>query len=709
MFFSFLSHLTTLSAALLALGLAAFVLCCNRRNSANHWFALGLCVIAGHQALAWTSNTVRLELWQLTLLRAAFGLAATIPITWLGFSLTFAERDGGLRASRSFTLLWPMALLAFGTSIPLVFGRGIHLVPIANDHHTLVSLDWWGVFLFSTYLLGLVLVLLNLEALYRCAASSLRHRVRLLVLGLFVALGCQIAAASYTVLFRTIHPSHSFVSSAGFLCGALLMAFAVVRHGLLDSNIYVSRFVLYRSLTLSLVGAYLLALGVLAETLQFFRISLDFLTGAFVAIIGGGALAFLFLSEKVRWKAKSFIQAHFYRHKYDYREEWMGLTRHLSHATTASAVAMRTVERILNIMWVRQAAVYAIGDTPNTMHLVHQVGYNGLPATLKLSPTTVQILSGLEQQLPSTGRMEVCGGQPSEPIRGLFPETPIGHAVPLVVLDAPMGLLIVGPEVSGKPFAVDDRDLLAAVAAQAGAMIVNAQLAQQAADGRELHALARLSAFVAHDLKNAVGMLSLLAENAPNHLHQPAFQADAVRTLRDVTGRIQRLLTALRASNKQPGRKTTQTTLTANVETALRDIKSQIPPRIAFETRLEPTPEVAIDTDQFHTVLLNLLLNAVDAIPCEGRITVETGTDDGSAVLMVTDTGGGMSTDFMRDRLFRPFQTTKPRGLGIGLYQCRSIVQAFGGELTAESQEGAGTRMTVKIPALKDSNQLAGG
>jgi signal transduction histidine kinase len=134
------------------------------------------------------------------------------------------------------------------------------------------------------------------------------------------------------------------------------------------------------------------------------------------------------------------------------------------------------------------------------------------------------------------------------------------------------------------------------------------------------------------------------------------------------------------------------------VETWLRDLQPQVPPRIILEARLGLTPDVAIDLEQFRTVLVNLVMNAIDAIQSEGRITVTTRTDEGCAVLVVADTGQGMSADFIRNRLFRPFQTTKPRGLGIGLFQCRHIVQSLGGTLSAESQEGKGTRMFVRLP-----------
>jgi hypothetical protein len=353
MSFSSLSFVTTLASTLVALGLATFVLYCNRRASANRWLALGLFAIAIHQALMLAFYLASSGPWQFALLRAAFGVAAAIPPTWLGFSLAFGEKNGGLRTTHRFSLLPCVTLVSFSVVIPLVLGRGIQLIPISRLGQMAVGLDGWGKLLFSVYLVGLVLVLVHFENLYRYAAPVVRHRLRFLILGGFFALACQIVATSYTLLFGIIHPSYPFVSAAGFLGGQVMIAFALVRHQLLDSNIYVSRYVVYRSLTLALVGGYLLSLGIAAEIFNRMNIHLDFLTGTFLAIAGGTALAFLLLSENIRWKAKVFIQAHFYRHKYDYREEWMEFTRHLSRATTASAVAAQTAERILKVMWVR--------------------------------------------------------------------------------------------------------------------------------------------------------------------------------------------------------------------------------------------------------------------------------------------------------------------------------------------------------------------
>jgi hypothetical protein len=429
------------------------------------------------------------------------------------------------------------------------------------------------------------------------------------------------------------------------------------------------------------------------------------LSGTCLAALGATALSLLLLSEQARRKIQRFLHTHFYKHKYDYRLEWMEFTHRLSKAATMREIATQTTNRILEVMWVRQVAMYAQDDTPARMTLTQQVEYDALPKTLELTAATREALQVEANRLATAAAEDDPAHVATSLARTLFGETPVGYLIPVWALDTMAGLLVVGPELSGKPFGLDDRDLLVAIAAQAGARMVNARLSQEASDGRELQVMARLSAFVAHDLKNAASTLSMLTDNAKLHIDKPEFQADAIRAMEDVAARIRKLLATLSSPEARTGAEARPTSLGPTVEGWVREMAAQVPSRIKLETRIGSTPDVSIDPGQFRSVLQNLVLNAIEAIPDQGRILVETTAANGSAILTVSDTGRGMSPVFLRQRLFRPFQTTKPRGLGIGLYQCRQIVRQCGGDLTAESEEGKGTRMIVRLPIPPSSFQ----
>ena len=126
-------------------------------------------------------------------------------------------------------------------------------------------------------------------------------------------------------------------------------------------------------------------------------------------------------------------------------------------------------------------------------------------------------------------------------------------------------------------------------------------------------------------------------------------------------------------------------------------------PGVELVKELHPLPKVVVDPEQLQSVVTNLLLNARRR--WDGRqIRVETSQCEGRAVLSVADNGCGMSPDFLRDSLFRPFQTTKKKGLGIGMFQSKMIVEAHRGNIQVESEPGKGTKFGVLLPLTAGSN-----
>jgi signal transduction histidine kinase len=118
--------------------------------------------------------------------------------------------------------------------------------------------------------------------------------------------------------------------------------------------------------------------------------------------------------------------------------------------------------------------------------------------------------------------------------------------------------------------------------------------------------------------------------------------------------------------------------------------------------RYGTVPTVSIDPEQIKSVIVNLVHNARDAIgEASGHITVETLARRDGVTVVVSDTGPGMSPDFIEEKLFRPFQTTKKQGIGIGLFQCKTMVDAHGGQIDVTSRVGTGTTFRVFLPAHK--------
>jgi putative PEP-CTERM system histidine kinase len=689
-----------LLSTLVSIALAGFVLTRNSRDWTNRVFGLGLFIIAIYQAGLVGAELAPDMAWRLTWYRIALGAAFALPPVWLGFSLLFGQHNGRKAMGR-----WALAIIGL-TSVSLLSwfalaqGYIIHSAGLAGTSIDIVTLDSSGKTFFSAYLLGLVLALLHFENLFRHADADTKWKIKFLVLGVFLGFGCQIVAISYSLAYSVIHPLHPLLTALAFSLSEAMIAFSLFRHRLLDVDIFVSRYVVYRSFTLALVGGYLLSLGLVAEVFRFLHWPLDLFSGTVLGLIGAVGLSALLLSGEVRRRVQGYIHTHFYKHKYDYRVEWMEFTRRLSAATLPPDVAKQTVTRLSEVMWIGQVAMYGATDSACRMVLLHEFNYPSLPRMIELSPVVcARIKESIRE--PVVPERDAGRWTLTHHAAELLPGVAVGAIVPVWALDTLTGLLVVGPERSGMPFGRDDRDLLSAVASQAGALLLNARLTREASEGREMHVFSRLSAFVAHDLKNMVTMLSVLAENAHRHMSDPYFQADAIRTMAEVTGKMKKLMASLASPGARDAAELKLTALAPTVERWVDELRARVPSRVSLSIRLASTPEVEIDPEQLRSVVHNLIVNAVEAIPGTGAIVVETRHEDGQAVLSISDTGRGMSQEFIKHQLFRPFQTTKHHGLGIGLYQSRHIIESLGGSLTAESQEGKGTRMTIRIPVTQ--------
>jgi signal transduction histidine kinase len=215
-----------------------------------------------------------------------------------------------------------------------------------------------------------------------------------------------------------------------------------------------------------------------------------------------------------------------------------------------------------------------------------------------------------------------------------------------------------------------------------------------------------------HDLKSSASMLSLVMQNAADNFDNPEFQRDALSAMSNVVNRIQRLIRRFSAAPRemefQPNLQLADLNRIANRAIAGSGVGDVAGIKLVQE--YGPELKAMLDPENLEKVILNLILNAIEAIDGEGSITVKTGrSSDGYAQISVADTGCGMSQDFIRDRLFQPFQTTKEKGWGIGLYQCAAIVDALHGIIEVQSEQGGGSTFTVKLPIQTDRETAQSG
>lgn len=229
------------------------------------------------------------------------------------------------------------------------------------------------------------------------------------------------------------------------------------------------------------------------------------------------------------------------------------------------------------------------------------------------------------------------------------------------------------------------------------------EMIRKEGEQKQFESFARLSAVLTHDLKNQILSLSLLVSNMERKFDREGFREDAMRTLSDSVNNLQSLVSKLSDPRAPTKRIREQSNLTNLVRRVIDRTAAQAANRFQVQTNLNTEVLANVDGKAIERVIENLVINALEAMQDGGTLMVATRRDGDNAIISVADTGKGMTEEFMRERLFHPFATTKKKGIGLGLYSCRDIIEQHGGRIEVASQVGRGTEFSVILP-MKGNN-----
>ena len=670
-----LASVPSAAAALLALVLAATVSLRGGRGLANVSFSLlmlGLVVREASDALLPRVGGVQAA--------TLSGLAelATLPL-WVVFAIVFGVPDAWAQLRRWWWAVGVTTILSAGLVGVVAFQPVVRMQQATEG--TLLLLAPVGRASIILCLLVSVFVLFQLESALRNASGSARRRIKYFMLSLFGLFGSNVFGLSEQLLYGQVLVKRIPVQSSLTLLSLCLMALAVARHRLLEIDVFVSRQAVYSFLAVGTVGGYLLALGLTGEILVYLGIPLSPLVTAVAVFVSAMALGAGLLSEHVRGRVKRAISTHFYRTQYDYRHEWTEFTARVSHAGRPDLLPERFLEKVTQTIGSSVAGLWLCGPD-RRWRFAASVGSSLDFASLDPEALVGAMLSGASTRA-GYGRWRTM------------------RVIPLEAEGQVSGLLAIEPPRDSR-LTFEDEELLTTFASQAAIVLLNARLSEELAQARALEAVHRVSTFVLHDLKNCVAMLSLVSQNIQKHGHNPEFQreafsaiAESVRQMQTVIGRL-----ANPGALEGTGR---PILLNKLVEEMVAQARAHPLGAVDIRTDLDSAADtVAVTVEAMQTILSNLLLNAVEAIGDSGRIEVRTSREGPWVTLSVADTGCGMSDEFVRDHLFLPRRTTKATGLGVGLYQVRSLVDALGGRIRVESRPGLGTTFWVDLPAERN-------
>ena len=626
---------------------------------------------------------------------------SALPVVWLGFSLTYSRGD-----YREALRRWRVPLVVIGLLPPVLslwFRDGLFQVVRDTSGELLLRSSQVTVMLNVNLLVAFVLVLMNVEQTFRAAVGTARWRIKFVVLGLGVIFGTRIYVRAQSMLFSAPDLTQWSIESGGLLIGCVFLAVGYARTRLVEIDVYPSLAVLRSSFIVLLVGGYLFIVGVLAQVVRRFGNAESFQLQAFVVLLGMSGLALLLLSDRARQRVHVFTVRHFKKAQHDSVQVWTLFSQRLASVKNEAQLSEASAKLISETFDVLSVTAWLHDEEVGRLEMLATTApRSGLDADATVADTGAVIAALKTRSAPFD--LEDVNASWAEELRRLNPTTFLKGGnrwcIPLRTADRTIGLLVLSDRVSGAPYTVEELELLKCIGNQITSVLLNLRLAGEIANAREMGAFHTMSSFFVHDLKNTAASLNLMLNNLPVHFDDPEFRADALRAIGNTTRRIEDMISRLSAVRQQQPLTRVDTDLSQLIGAVLDTIG--LPPDVELSKELQPLPRVAIDREQIKSVVTNLVINAREASERGGRIRVSTEHQHHRVVLAVSDTGCGMAPSFVQERLFRPFQSTKKQGLGIGLFQCRAIVQAHGGSIHIVSEPDKGTTFTVTLPLSAD-------
>ena len=542
--------------------------------------------------------------------------------------------------------------------------------------------------------------MLLVEQVYRNGTLQERWALKFACLAICGAFAYDFYLYSHTMLFRAPSPDIWAARGVAITLTVPLLALSIARSKSWASPLALSRNLMFHSAALVGSAVYLLAMGSAGYYLRYFGgdwgavMQATFLFGALVLLAG------VLFSGAFRARLRVFISKHFYTYNYDYREEWMRFTRTLSeHGPGLGDRAIQAVAALVEspggMLWLRR-------ERGAEAHVFEPAAHWQVPVQHGLQePGDGEFCHFLESTQWVIDLHEYT----------VTPDKYAGLRLPAWLRIFPRGWLVVPLMLHGKLFGFvvlqtarspiqlnwEVIDLLEIAGSQAASYLAQQEAANALMVARQFESFNRMSTFVVHDLKNLVLQLSLMNANAEKHKDNPEFQRDMLDTVAYSVQKMKLLLQKLGRSDSAG----------APARLAVDQVVRQA---VALKAAFEPRPvlqveraglEVLAERERLERVVGHLIQNAIEATPRSGQVTIRVAADGPMVCIEIADTGEGMSEEFIRERLFKPFESTKSAGMGIGVFESREYINELGGSLEVHSRPSLGTTFKVCLPLYR--------
>jgi len=582
---------------------------------------------------------------------------------------------------------WPMRV-----TVILIAARALTFYVGLGQEGVLAGLSQSSIFV---QLLVAIFMLVLVEQLYRTLPAESRWGLKpfCLAMGATATFDLYLFADAY--LFSRMDPEAWSLRGAAHAAVLPLIAMSASRVPGWAVRLSVSRELAFRSTALAASGLYLLMVAAAGYYVRYFggdwgrALQVGLL---FIALLGFGLVIF---SGAQRARLRVFISKHLFPYRYDYRSEWLKFTRALESVDSGADLGQVTIRALADLVESAGGALW-FDDGEGVFRVKARLNMPEFSADVTADDPVCQLIGREEWVLNlDEYRMRRHTYDDLTLPPWLYDISDAWLVVPLISGDVLIGFVVLlSPRT---PFDVNWEvlDLLKTAQRQAASYLARMQVAEALIEARKFDAFNRMSAFVVHDLKNLVAQLSLMLRNAERYKDDPEFQQDMLDTVAHVEKKMRHLM--LQLQNK--------TAIDRDRPIDLGDLleriklgKAHCQPAVSVRVPAAPV-WIRGNPERLERVVGHIVQNALDATNDNGMVQASLERIDGDRVCIeVTDSGCGMSSDFIRNQLFKPFQTTKASGMGIGVFEARQYIRELGGDILVSSEPGKGTTMEVILP-----------
>lgn len=549
-----------------------------------------------------------------------------------------------------------------------------------------------------------VLALVMLEQIFRNASADTLWSIKPLSLGLAGTFMFDLYIYSQSVLFNRLDPDALSIRGVVHALVVPLLLLSTTRRSNWLSEIRISPKAAFHSAALLMAGIYLIFISSVGYYVRYFGGEWGRALQMGLVFVSLLTLFVLALSAALRARLRVFLSKHFFRYRFDYREEWLKFTHTLSAQNSPQKMGEQVIHGLAEMLESPGGGLW-LKNRDGTAYI--QTARWNMPPTLDKESTE----SAFSQFLANSGWVINLEEYRSYARRYGSLKLPVWLqqlskawlVVPLMVGDELIGFCVLASARTQIDVNWEVNDLLKTAGQQAASFLTQMQTTEALMEVRKFDAFNRMSAFVVHDLKNIVTQLSLMMKNAQRLRDNPEFQQDMLMTVDNALERMRQLMLQLREGATPPG-----TPFGVNLDKVIQRIEAVSAGRgRTLEVQRTPSVVTRGHEERLERIIGHVVQNAFDATETGGRVWLNLDRDTGQARIEVGDTGQGMTADFVRDRLFKPFQTTKQAGMGIGAYESYQYVQELGGRIEVNSTPGQGTTVKLLLPLFetcKDSD-----